>query len=178
MTKPILLILGAGSNVGKAISKKFSTAGFSIALAARSVSNGPTPEGHFGIKVDLSEPNSISSVFAKVKEALGASPSTVIYNAAAVATPPDADNFFSLPLETLEKDLKVMNTSAFAAAKEAVDGFETLPKETLKSFIYTGNALNRTILPVPGLVSLGVGKSAAAYWVGLASSTFAGKGYK
>jgi NAD(P)-dependent dehydrogenase (short-subunit alcohol dehydrogenase family) len=177
-SKPVLLILGAGANVGKALSARFSAAGYSVALAARSIADGPTSDGHLGIQVDLSDPSSIPSVFATVKKALGSSPSTIIYNAASASPPPKADNIFSLPLEALEKDLNVMNVSPFAAAREAVAGFDTLPKDTKKAFIYTGNCLNRTILPVPSLVALGVGKSAAAYWVGLASGSFAAKGYK
>jgi NAD(P)-dependent dehydrogenase (short-subunit alcohol dehydrogenase family) len=177
-SKPILLVLGAGSNVGKALATKFSGAGYTVALAARSATNGTSSDGHLSIKADLSEPNAIPSIFAKVKESLGASPSTVIYNAAALTPPPNAENIFSLPEDALEKDLKLMNTNAFAAAREAVAGFEALPAETKKAFIYTGNCLNNKILPVPALVTLGVGKSAAAYWIGLASATFASKGYK
>ncbi|KAF2416132.1 NAD(P)-binding protein [Tothia fuscella] len=174
--RPVLLVLGAGANIGKAIASKFSSAGYKVALAARSIPDGTTPEGHFGIKVDLNDPSSISSVFAKVKSELG-TPNTIIYNAANVSPPPDAENLFSLPLETLERDVNIMSTSAFAAAKEAVKGFETLPKDTRKTFIYTGNILNVKILPVPALVTLGVGKSAAAYWIGLASTSFKKKGY-
>jgi len=177
-TKPVVLVLGAGSNVGKALSSKFSKAGYSVALAARSFANGETPDGHLGIKVDLSDPKSIPSVFAKVKETLGAAPATVIYNAANVSAPPDADNLFSLPLDTLQRDTNIMIITAFAAAKEAVAGFDTLPKEQTKAFIYTGNILNTTVMPVPALVTLGVGKAGAAYWVGLASGAFANKGYK
>jgi hypothetical protein len=178
--KPVLLVLGAGSNIGKALALKFSSAGYGIALAARSIADGITPEGHLGIKVDLSDlsdPSSIVSDFAKVKSTLG-TPNTIIYNAANVSPPPDPENIFSLPLETLQKDINIMNNSAFSAAKEAVAGFDTLPKEMKKTFIYTGNILSTKVLPVPSLVTLGIGKSAAAYWVGLASSSFASKGYR
>jgi NAD(P)-dependent dehydrogenase (short-subunit alcohol dehydrogenase family) len=177
-SKPILLVLGAGSNVGKALATRFSAAGYNVAFAARSITNGTSPEGHLSIKADLSEFDAVPSIFAKVKETLGASPSTVIYNAAALTPPPNSSNIFSVPEEALERDMKLMNTNAFIAAREAVAGFEALPAETKKTFIYTGNCLNTKILPVPALVTLGVGKSAAASWIGLASATFASKGYK
>jgi NAD(P)-dependent dehydrogenase (short-subunit alcohol dehydrogenase family) len=175
-TKPIVLVLGAGSNIGKALALKFSSIGYSVALASRSTPDGTTLDGHFGVKVDLSDPSSIATVFEKVKSALGA-PNTIIYNAANVSAPPDPNNLFSLPLDTLEKDVNIMSNSAFAAAKEAVAGFETLPKGLKKTFIYTGNILAFKVLPVPSLVTLGIGKSAAAYWIGLASSSFKDKGY-
>jgi NAD(P)-dependent dehydrogenase (short-subunit alcohol dehydrogenase family) len=132
--KPVLLLLGAGSNIGKALASKFSAAGYSIALAARSIPDGTTPEGHLGIKVDLSKPESVATVFEKVKSALG-TPNTVIYNAAALTPPPDAENIFSVPLEALQKDLNIASTTAFAAAREAVAGFDSLPKELKKTFI-------------------------------------------
>lgn len=178
MSKPIILVLGAGPNIGKAISIKFHAAGYAIALASRSIPDGPTPEGHFGIKVDLSSPNSIPSVFAKVKQALGSAPNTVVYNAANVSPPPDPGNMFSLPVETMQKDIDIINTSAFAAAKEAVKGFEELPKDMKKIFFYTGNSQNTLVLPMPALVTLGVGKAAAAYWIGAASMNHKEKGYK
>jgi NAD(P)-dependent dehydrogenase (short-subunit alcohol dehydrogenase family) len=176
-SKPVLLVLGAGANIGKALAAKFSSAGYGIALVSRSTLEGTTPEGYLGIKVDLSDPSTIPSVFAKVKSALG-TPNTIIYNAANVSPPPDSGNLFSLPLETFQRDLNIMNSTAFAAAKEAVDGFDTLPEHVRKTFIYTGNCLNTKILPVPSLVTLGVGKASAAYWVGLANLSFASKGYR
>lgn len=83
---------------------------------------------------------------------------------------------FSAPLPQFESDLALNVTSVFVAAQEAIAGFEELPKETPKSFIYTGNRLN--IEPMPVLLSLGVGKSAGAHLMQAASMTYGAKGFK
>src|SRR5436309_1842565 len=96
-TKLIALILGAGPNVGAALARNFAKAGYSIALAARRVNSGTSPEGYLSIKADLSNPSSVPSIFQTVKSELGTSPNIVIYNAAAFTPPPDPDSLFSLP---------------------------------------------------------------------------------
>jgi NAD(P)-dependent dehydrogenase (short-subunit alcohol dehydrogenase family) len=178
-SKPILLLLGAGANIGAAITKHFSSAGYSIALASRSTVPGATTAGHLGIRADLSDPSSIPSIFSQVLAHFGAAPSCVVYNAANVTPPPDAADPLSLPTEALEKDLRIMTVTPFAAAREAVKGFEALGTGAgKKSFIYTGNILNQTVMPVPALMTLGVGKSAAAYWIGVVGMALEGKGFK
>jgi hypothetical protein len=62
------------------------------------------------------------------------------------------NNILSTPLSKFESDLAVNVSSVYAAAQEAVTGFDELPKETLKHFIYTGNRLN--IEPMPMLLSM------------------------
>jgi hypothetical protein len=47
-----------------------------------------------------------------------------------------------------------------------------------KTFIYTGNALNDIIVPMPMMLDLGMGKSASAYWIGVADALYAAKGYR
>jgi hypothetical protein len=85
---------------------------------------------------------------------------------------------FSMAPETLEKDVKLTTISGFAAAREAVKGFERLGKDVTRAFIYTGNILNTTIFPTAYVLSLGVGKAGAAYWVGAASKLLEQKGIK
>ncbi|EON69387.1 hypothetical protein W97_08647 [Coniosporium apollinis CBS 100218] len=177
MSKPVALILGAGGNIGSALAKKFSSAGYGIALTARRVTDGKTSEDYLNVKADLSDPASVPAIFDKVKKELG-TPSVVVYNAAALTPPPDPEDPFSLAIEDLERDLRVATISAFAAAKEAVSGFDSLPEGTQRAFIYTGNILNTMVMPVPMVVTLGVGKSAAAYWIGTAAAAFAKKGYR
>jgi len=43
--------------------------------------------------------------------------------------------------------LTVNTISAYAAAQEAVKGFEKLPSDVKKTFIFTGNAANTCIIP-------------------------------
>jgi NAD(P)-dependent dehydrogenase (short-subunit alcohol dehydrogenase family) len=77
--KPILLILGAGPNIGTYVSETFASRGYKIAVASRS-----SPESKGGhdlhIAVDLSNPENVYGVFEAVKANFGALPSVVIYN--------------------------------------------------------------------------------------------------
>ena len=78
-TNKVLLILGAGPNLGRAIASKFAANGYKIALAARSLSNGPSEDGSLQIKADFSNPSVVREVFAKTIDTLG-HPSVVVYN--------------------------------------------------------------------------------------------------
>lgn len=79
MAKPIILILGAGSNVGQSVAKKFAAEGYDVALAARSLKDGTSAEGFRTFQADFSERTSVPDVFAKVEATLGA-PNVVVYN--------------------------------------------------------------------------------------------------
>lgn len=76
---PVALIIGAGPNIGAAVAKAFEAKGYKIALAARKLDDGMKENGNLHIKVDLSEPEKVPSIFEKVKEKLGI-PSVVVYN--------------------------------------------------------------------------------------------------
>lgn len=78
-SSPILLILGAGSNVGASVAKAFAEKGYKIALASRTVKKEDSNPNEFHIACDLSDPLSVLDVFTKVKETLGI-PSVVVYN--------------------------------------------------------------------------------------------------
>lgn len=82
----------------------------------------------------------------------------------------------SLKLEDFEKDLVINTTSAFVASQQAVLAFESLPRSSSKTFIYTGNNLNETI--IPGLMDLGAGKSATAHVIRTAAAAYKDKGFK
>ena len=63
---------------------------------------------------------------------------------------PNINDPLSAPIENVQKDLSVNTISAYAAAQEAVKGFEKLPNGVKKTFIYTGNAGNTCVsLPPP-----------------------------
>lgn len=55
----ILLLLGAGSNVGRAMAKLFLQSGYQVALAARRLENGWDQNGAYSFEVDLSTPDSV-----------------------------------------------------------------------------------------------------------------------
>lgn len=78
-TNPVVLILGAGPNIGKSVACTFAARGYKVALSARSLKDNDTFAGQLQIHSDLSDPESVIKVFSKVKESLGF-PSVVVYN--------------------------------------------------------------------------------------------------
>jgi len=172
----VALILGSGPGVGTSVAKKFASNGYKVAVVSRRGSNTLTPEGYLSLKADFTKPDSIPEVFNATKSKFHAAPSVVVYNAAALTPPAKDSSIFSIPIDSFTSDLNINTISAYAAAQQAVSGWETLPKETKKTFIYTGNGLNVLVLPVPMMATLGVGKSASASWVGLADALYSSQG--
>ncbi|KAK8039104.1 hypothetical protein PG993_007515 [Apiospora rasikravindrae] len=81
---------------------------------------------------------------------------------------------FGLGLDQVQETMTVNAISVYAAAREAVKGFEkTGPGIT---FIMTGNKLNTVALP--GVLCFGMDKSAAAHMIQNASNSYKKKGYK
>lgn len=74
----ILLILGAGPNIGSAIAKLFASKGYKVARTSRSGSSSDSSDFH--IKADLSQPDKLKDVFAAVKQEYGNAPNVVVYN--------------------------------------------------------------------------------------------------
>lgn len=87
-----------------------------------------------------------------------------------------ADDPFAISLDDFKRDAAVNITSAFASAQQAVAGFRQLPESAARTFIYTGNVLNVTILPK--MMSQGVGKSGGAHMIRSAAAAYQDKGYK
>jgi ribosomal protein S18 acetylase RimI-like enzyme len=72
--------------------------------------------------------------------------------------------------------MNINTTSAFVAAQQAVLGFEELPAHAAKSFFFTGNILNVTVLP--SFMDQGVGKSASAHMMMAAAAAYRDRGFK
>ncbi|KAI1110204.1 hypothetical protein F5Y14DRAFT_429736 [Nemania sp. NC0429] len=175
---PVVLILGSGPRVGAAIASKFAKNGYRVAVTSRKGTGSKTAEGYLSLKADFAKPESIPSIFDAVKAEFNAAPTTVVYNAAALTPPPKDDTLFSIPAESLSSDLNVNTVSPYVAAQQAIAGWETLPAETKKTFIFTGNILNVVTPPLPLFTTLGVGKAGAAFWIGVADATHSAKGYR
>ncbi|KAJ8128102.1 hypothetical protein O1611_g5534 [Lasiodiplodia mahajangana] len=175
---PVALVLGAGPRIGASVAHKFASTGYRVAIASRQGTGGKTPEGYLSLKADFSKPDSIPAIFDAVKAEFNSPPSVVVYNAATLTPPPVKDSIFSIPAENVASDLNVNTVSPYVAAQQAVVGWETLPAGTKKSFIFTGNILNTILLPMPVYTNLGMGKSASAFWIGVADSTYSAKGYR
>jgi NAD(P)-dependent dehydrogenase (short-subunit alcohol dehydrogenase family) len=161
MSKPIVLVLGAGPNIGQSVSRAFSAKGYLIALSSRTSPTGPLAPADLHIPSDLSQPRSIPSIFAAVKSHFGAPPAVVIYNAAH-RTPESAhDVLSSFSPGEFETSIAINTTSVLAALQCAAAGFRELAAEASKTFIFTGNSLVQKTLP--GFLGFGVAKAASAY---------------
>jgi len=68
-------------------------------------------------------------------------------------------------------------TSLYAAASEAVKGFESLSEDATKTFAFVGNKQSHGFV-LPAMVSLGMGKAAAAYMIGSSAAEYSKKGFK
>ncbi len=173
---PVVLILGAGPRVGAAVAKRFASIGYKVAIASRTGSGTRNDSGFLSLRADFSKPETVPPLFEAVKTEFKTAPSVVIYNAAALTPPPNPNSIFSISAEAFASDLTINTTSAYVAAQLAVSGWETLPADTKTTFIYTGNGLNVQLIPVPAMLTLGVGKSASSFWVGLADTLYSAKG--
>jgi NAD(P)-dependent dehydrogenase (short-subunit alcohol dehydrogenase family) len=175
---PVALILGAGPRIGISVAKKFASLGYKVAIVSRSGSGASTAhtEGFLSLKADFTNPDSIPALFNAVESEFHTPPSVIVYNAGARTVPPIEDNLFSNSSENLVSDFNVNVLSAYIAAQQAVRGWATLSGEVKKTFIYTGNIMNTTIIPIAAAVNLGIGKSASSYWIGLADTLYQAQG--
>jgi NAD(P)-dependent dehydrogenase (short-subunit alcohol dehydrogenase family) len=188
---PVVLILGAGPNVGQAVARTFASKGYKVGLAARSLKAADSTDNQLNIPSDFAKTDDVVNAFAKVKEVFGI-PSVVVYNGmpssptlpsptdrrvavSAVSLTP-SDNPFALSMADLSRDTTINIYSAFVAAQQAVSGFAQLPASVARTFIYTGNVLNVSILP--RFLSQGIGKSGAAHMIWAAADAFKDRGYK
>ncbi|KAL0942389.1 short-chain dehydrogenase [Colletotrichum truncatum] len=180
MASPVVLVLGAGSRVGAGIARNFAAAGYSVGVVSRSNPSPPSvdPEtSYLRIRADVSVPSEVADAFAATKKQFGNPPKVVVYNAATVSQPPDAENLLSLGIEQFEADVRVNATAAWVAAGEAAKGWNEAGEKNGR-FIFTGNGLNTKPVPVPLFLTLGAGKSLAWYWVGAADGFYQSKGWR
>lgn len=174
----VALILGAGPGIGTHVAKKFASVGYKVAVVSRSGSGGKTAEGFLSLKADFTNSDCIPAIFDQVKSEFEAPPSVVVYNAAVRTLPPTPDDMFSTTAAILAKDLHVNTLTPFIAAQQAISGWKTLPEDTKKAFIYTGNIMNVKTLPLAATITLGMGKSASSFWISLADALHSSKGYR
>jgi NAD(P)-dependent dehydrogenase (short-subunit alcohol dehydrogenase family) len=85
MSEKVVLVLGAGKNVGEHVAQHFSKNGYKVALASRTGGTGSS-DAFLHIKADLSDPGAVKPVFAEVTARLG-TPSVVIYNGKSSSNP-------------------------------------------------------------------------------------------
>ena len=78
-TSPVILIFGAGPNIGEAVAQTFASKGYKIALAARSLREADSTDNQLNITSDFANPDDVVNAFTRVKKVLGI-PSVVVYN--------------------------------------------------------------------------------------------------
>ncbi|KAI8957078.1 NAD(P)-binding protein [Daldinia sp. FL1419] len=173
---PSVLIIGAGTGIGKASAETFTAAGYKVAVASRTQKLDPKyPYYAF----DASKPETVPALFEKVSADIGVL-SVVIYIAAAghISLP---GNPFDVELDEFNKTMNVNATTPYYAAREAVKGFEKLGPSGLGStggtFLFVGNGLNTIALP--GFMTFAMQKGATAHLIQhLALAEYDGKPYK
>jgi NAD(P)-dependent dehydrogenase (short-subunit alcohol dehydrogenase family) len=75
----VVLILGAGPNIGQALVRIFASKGYKVVLAARSLKEADSTDNQLNIPSDFSKTDDVVNAFTKVKKVFGI-PSVVIYN--------------------------------------------------------------------------------------------------
>ncbi len=83
---------------------------------------------------------------------------------------------FTVPLEGFIEDNNINVVSAYSAMQQTIQGFKELPKDTLKTFIYTGNAMLH--LTVPLIMDLGLGKRATSFLIENALQVYKDEGFR
>jgi NAD(P)-dependent dehydrogenase (short-subunit alcohol dehydrogenase family) len=64
---PVVLILGAGPNIGQALVRTFASKGYKVALAARSLKEADSTDNQLNISSDFSKTDDVVNAFTKVK---------------------------------------------------------------------------------------------------------------
>ena len=75
----VLMVLGAGPNVGTKVAERFTSAGYKVAVVSRSGKSVPPSIAALSVAADLTDPLGVRSTFEQVREKLG-EPSVVVYN--------------------------------------------------------------------------------------------------
>ncbi|KAK7046536.1 hypothetical protein R3P38DRAFT_2874273 [Favolaschia claudopus] len=176
MSSLVALIIGAGKNVGEHTAAALKAKGYRVAFGSRNpVVEDVKKNGYFPVTVNVESPESVKHAFAQVNKELGP-PSVVIFNAATFVPTPVSDDPLSLPLEDFKKTTDV-GLSLYAAAQEALAGFRSpVLKDTLKTFIYTGNPLPWVPADKPGWLGLNIQKTLSWRLMEIFSNAYAKEG--
>ena len=77
-TRPVVLIFGAGANVGLSVAQKFKDNSYAVAAVSRTIKDELKEVAHKTIACSVT-PEEVPKIFAEVEKELGP-PSVVIYN--------------------------------------------------------------------------------------------------
>jgi len=76
---PVILILGAGPNIGQAVARIFASRGYKVALASRSLNEADSTDNQLNITSDFANSDDVVNAFKRVNKVFGI-PSVVVYN--------------------------------------------------------------------------------------------------
>ncbi|KXJ87197.1 hypothetical protein Micbo1qcDRAFT_236422 [Microdochium bolleyi] len=182
MSAPILLVFGAGSNVGLKTAAHFAERGYRVAVVSRSLSAAEHPK-YLTINADVGDPGAIQGVFERVRAELG-DPNVVLWNPVAWPKPPSPDDILALDPAELQNAINVNHISAVVAAQQAVQGFARIAaaataageKQWSTVFLYTGNLFYEQV--IPRYWAMGAAKAASAHMIRAAAGTYWEKGFR
>lgn len=169
------LIIAAGPGIGAHCISLFRAAGYNVVAASRSRRDDLRAPNHLDLHLDLSKPDTLPELFAKVREHFE-HPSVVIYNGFARTLVPPENPLGSISKECIEHDMAVNITSALIAGREAVKGWEQAGGQANGTFIYTGNKQN--VMADPKAITFGMAKCAAAKMMWDCSVAYAQRGFR
>ena len=157
MSKPIIVIVGAGPGVSTGLARRFGREGFQVALIAR---NAAKLDGYVAemkqadlearsYEADAGDPTSLTAAFDRIKADLG-DPSVLAYNAAAfVGGVPS-----SLSVADLQSSFAVNVAGALVAAQQVIPAMRSAQAGTI---LFTGGGL--ALYPWSGASALAIGKA-------------------
>ncbi|MCD9022445.1 SDR family NAD(P)-dependent oxidoreductase [Cohnella silvisoli] len=157
MSKPLIVVVGAGPGVGLSVAKKFGAQEFRVVLVSR---NKETLEQHAaglrtegidarGVTADASDTASLKAAFEQIKRDHG-SPDVLVYNAAALipGTP------LSLTEDRLLNEFKLNVAGALTSALQVAPDMIERKRGTI---LFTGGGL--ALHPMARVASLSIGKA-------------------
>jgi hypothetical protein len=184
MSSPIAFIIGAGTGVGRAVALKLKAEGYKVAVGSRNPDKAfAEKNGLLPVTLDVLNVATIEAGFKSVRDAYGAAPNVVVFNAASHVPLPVPGEALSLDVVNIQGGSDI-GVGLFAAAKYALSGFRDLSKSGNthpKVFIYTGNALPFFPVASPpwnGFTILGLQKRTGAYFLEAFAATHAPEGFR
>jgi short-subunit dehydrogenase len=157
MSKPLIVIVGAGPGVGSGVAKKFGTSGFRVVLIARtkerleqftSELEGRGVEA-YGITANASDTDSLKAAFKQIKEIHG-EVDVLVYNAAVTTFA----NPSVLTEQQLVDDFNINVTGALTSAQQVIPDMIERKQGTI---LLTGAVV--ALYPMAVMTSLSIGKA-------------------
>ena len=157
MSKPIVVIVGAGPGVSAGIARKFGAQGFKIILVSRRQESVDTECAQlqkdeieaYGVTADATDEQALNAAFTRIQSEHG-TPDVLVYNAGANSI----NNPSVLRAEELLNDFNVNVTGALLSAQQVIP--DMIERES-GTILFTGGAL--ALNPVISRASAAISKA-------------------